>query len=250
MFAQKDHPSGFKKGVGNTLTTDNGPSLFTIMNTCVSRLGSNQLKAWLHQPISCLTELTRRHHMIEWCRNEKNAVNLTKFRASLKKIVNAGETYARLIRTRGKPSIWKIFKRSLYYTNDIADICIAMVKSNAPDIYGTVIEDIGKYSIVNREVYNMLHHINAIVDLDASMQTGLFTVRPELDPALDEKKKLFAKARDELEVNILDELRLLPPTIAEVTCHFVAEMGFMFGMIAFMHLFFHLSYYRLCIESI
>lgn len=212
---------------------DIGPSLFGIMNKCVSRLGSNQLKAWLYQPINDITELTRRYRMIEWCLNEKNAVNLTKFRAALKKIINAGELYARLIRTNGKPSVWKAFKRSLYYTNTIADICVALVKSNAPDIIGTVIEEFGKYSSENTNVYRMLKEIDAIIDLDSSMELGFFTVRTGLDENLDEKKELFSRATDELQANIRDEIRYLPSTILEVTCHFVAEMGFLFGKFTF-----------------
>ncbi|XP_055326091.1 mutS protein homolog 5-like [Sitodiplosis mosellana] len=228
VFAHKDHPSGFKRGASSAPTTDNGAlSLYGVMNTCVSRLGSNQLKVWLFQPVSDVTELRRRHRMIEWCRNEKNAVNLTKFRASLKKIVNAGELYAKLIRTRGKPSIWKVFKRSLYYANDIADICKALLRSNTPDIVETVIEDYGKYVNENTEVYNMLKHVDTIIDLDESIATGNFTIRTGLDTDLDGKKALFLKARDELQALMGDDLKQFPSGIKEATCHFVAEMGFL-----------------------
>lgn len=229
MFALKDHPSGFKRGLIRLPTGENFPSFFGVMNTCVSRIGSNQLRAWLFQPIGDVAEIASRHRMIEWCRNERNAVNLIKFRASLKQIVNIGELYGRLYRTNGKPNIWKLFKRSLFYTNEIADICVALVKSQAPDIVGTVIEELGKYSIENTEVYEMLKQINTIVDLDESMSNGMFCVRHELDPDLDAMKEQFLKAKDELEIIIKDDLRHLPPAIKEVTCHFVAELGFLIG---------------------
>lgn len=209
------------------------------MNTCVSRLGSNQLKAWLFQPISDVTELNRRHRMIEWCRNEKNAINLTKFRASLKKIVNAGELYAKLIRTRGKPTVWKVLKRSLYYANDIANICKALLRLNTADIVGTVIEDYGKYADENTEVHDMLKHIDTIIDLDESIATENFTIRIGLDKELDAKKEQFLRARDELQVLMGDDLKNLPFGVKEVTCHFVAEMGFLIGT------FFLFSFYFL-----
>ncbi|XP_031626619.1 mutS protein homolog 5-like [Contarinia nasturtii] len=228
VFAHKDHPSAFKKGASNT--SDNGPSLFGVMNTCVSRLGSNQLKTWLFQPTNVVDELSRRHRMIEWCRNEKNAVNLTKFRASLKKVSNTGELYARLIRTRGKPNVWKAFKRTLYYVKDIADICIALVRIKSPDIAGTVIEQFGVYSNENAAVCEMLKTINTIVDLDESTATGKFTVRPGLDKELDAKKEQFQIARDELRVLIKDDVLHLPPEIREITCHFVAELGFLIAI--------------------
>lgn len=201
-----------------------------MMNTCVSRLGSNQLKAWLYQPITVLDELKRRHRMIEWCRNEKNALNLTKFRAALKKTLNAGELYARLIKTRGKPNVWKLLKRTLYYADEIAAICVALLKSESPDIIGTVIEEIGMYSIENTEVHDMLKNIDTIIDLDESTKTGLFTIRPELDAGLDEKKEQYLKVKDEMLLKIRDELVHLPHTITELNCHHVAEMGFLIGI--------------------
>lgn len=229
MFALKDHPSGFKRGVTRLPPGENFPSFFGIMNSCVSRIGSNQLRAWLFQPIGDVVELARRHRMIDWCRNERNAVNLIKFRASLKQISNVGELYGRLYRTNGKPNIWKLLKRTLFYANEMIDVCVALVKSNARDIVGTVIEELGKYSIENTEVYEMLKQINTIVDLDESIENGIFCVRHGLDPELDAMKEEFLKAKDELQVIIKDDLRHLPPTIKEVTCHFVAELGFLIG---------------------
>lgn len=199
------------------------------MNTCVSRLGSNQLKAWLFQPINDVAELRRRHRMIEWCRNEKNAVNLTKFRASLMKLVNAGELYAKLIRSRGKPSVWKIFKRSLFYANDIANICKALLRSNTADVIDTVIEDYGKYSIENTQVFDLLQQIDTIIDLDESIVTGNFTVRRGLDTGLDAKKDEYLKGRDELQVLIRDDLQHFPSEVKEITCSFLPEMGFLMG---------------------
>lgn len=233
MFALKDHPSAFKKGAIHAPTNNNGPSLYGVMNSCVSRLGSNQLKTWLYQPINGIDELKRRHRMIEWCRNEKNAVNLTKFRAALKKIVSAGELYARLIRTRGKPSVWKIFKRTLYYTNEIAQICIALVKSTAPDCADTVIQDLGHFASENTEVRDMLTHIDTIIDLDASIETGLFCIRPGLDSSVDEKKEQLNSVANELVQKVQREFQTIgfPMLLPEFKCHCMPEMGFLIGNI-------------------
>lgn len=201
------------------------------MNTCVSRLGSDQLKTWLYQPINNIDELKRRHRMIEWCRNEKNAVNLTKFRAALKKIVSAGKLYGRLIRTRGKPNVWKLLKRSLYYTNEIGDICIAQVKSNSPDCVDTVIQEFADFVSVNTEVRDMLKHIDTIIDLDLSMESGLFNIRPGLDSNVDEKKQELDRVKDELLVKIQEEFMEinLAQLLPEFKCHCMPEMGFLIG---------------------
>lgn len=227
----KDHPSAFKKGATHAPTTNNGPSLYGVMNTCVSRLGSNQLKTWLYQPINGIDELRRRHRMIEWCRNEKNAVNLTKFRAALKKIVSAGELYARLIRTRGKPSVWKTFKRTLYYTKEIADICIALIKSKSPDCMDTVIQNLGNFASENTEVRDMLTHVDTIIDLDASVETGLFCIRSGLDSGVDEKKEQLNTVAHELLEKVQEEFQAidLPLLLTEFKCHCMPEMGFLIG---------------------
>lgn len=201
------------------------------MNSCVSRLGSNQLKTWLYQPINGIDELKRRHRMIEWCRNEKNAVNLTKLRAALKKISSAGELYARLIRTRSKPNVWKIFKRTLYYTNEIAEICIALVKSKAPDCIDTVIQDLGNFASENTEVHDMLTHINTIIDLDVSVETGLFCIRSGLDASVDEKKEQLNIVAGELVQKVQQEFMTIgfPVQLPEFKCHCMPEMGFLIG---------------------
>lgn len=206
------------------------------MNTCVSRLGSNQLKAWLYQPINGINELKRRHRMIVWCRDQKNAVNLTKFRAALKKIVSAGQLYARLIQTRGKPSVWKVFKRTLYYTNEIAEICIALVESKSADCVDTVIQEFGEFAIGNREVRDMLKHIDTIIDLDESMQTGTFTIRPGLDSNVDKKKEQFNKGKDDAQNIVHNELKALNLSALhpEFNFYFIPEMGFFIGNILFL----------------
>lgn len=202
------------------------------MNTCVSELGKTQLRAWLYQPTSNLPELARRHKMIEWCQNEKISVHLIKMRAALKQISNVGALYGRLIRTSGSPNVWKLFKRSLFYTNEVADICKALVKSKTSDIVGTIIEQYGKYAEDNKEVHKMLHKIDTIVDLEESLRAREFCVRYGIDPELDAEKEQFLEAKDEVRTLVVDDIRHLPPTIREFTVHLVAELGFLIGTIS------------------
>lgn len=234
MFALKDHPSGFKRGT-HAPTSNNGPSLFSVMNTCVTRLGSNQLRTWLYQPINSIDELARRHRMIEWCRNPQNNVDLTKFRAALKKIVSAGRLYAQLMRTRGKPNVWKLFKRTLFYTNEIAEICAALIKSKSPDCIDTIIQDISEFASEHTEVRDVLKHIDTIIDLDESINKGTFTVRPDLDPDLDNKKEQFNNGNQAMTEIVQVEFRAinLPLDLPEIKCHFVVEMGFLIGKFFF-----------------
>lgn len=232
VFSAKDHPSAFKKQTNDNNISDNSDSINGVMNTCASRLGSNQLKKWLYQPTRDLVELKSRYRMIGWCRNERNAVMLTKFRDSLKKITNTAETYAKLVRTRGKPSLWKVLKRSLYYANDVGSTCVTLAKRSSPDaidMTGTIIEEFGRYYDTNTDVFDLLVSLDKIIDLDESVRSGKFCVRFGLDADLDAKKKQSREFIEEMQVTLRAELAHddLPEVFREVKLFYVYEMGFL-----------------------
>lgn len=231
VFSATDHPSAFKKN-------SRGPkecsqSLFSLMNTCVSRYGSNQLKTWLYQPIREVNEIYLRLHTIEWLRDEKNAISVTLFRSSLKKINNAGELYARLVRTHGKISVWKAFKRTLYHTNNIGEICKTLLRTNATDVAGTHIERLGMFANANNELMNMLKHLDVIIDLEESLLRGRFCVKFGLDDDLDQKKVKLEEAINGFRDRIKRELRDLPGFAFNI--HHVTEMGFLIGVASLNH---------------
>lgn len=227
VFSSTDHPSAFKKTSDHMSSKENGTSLFTLMNGCVSKFGSNQLKTWLYQPIRDSNEISMRLRTIEWCRNERNAINMTTFRSALKKIANAGVLYGKLVKTHGKPTIWKAFKRTLYYANTIGEICKGLIQSNAADVKNTHIERFGLYSRENNELMNMLKHLDVIMDLEESLERGRFCIRYGLDDDLDVKKAKLNEAIDKFNDRIKGELHDLPE--CEFTVYHVNEMGFLLG---------------------
>lgn len=226
VFTATDHPSAFKKN--SRRPKEASQSLFSLMNTCVSRYGSNQLKTWLYQPIRDVDEIHLRLHTIEWLRDEKNAISITSIRSSLKKINNAGELYARLVRTHGKISVWKAFKRTLYHTNNIGEICKKLLRTNTADVAGTHIERLGMFANANNEVLNMLKHLDVIIDLEESLSRGRFCVKLGLDDELDQKKEKLFEAINGFRDRIKRELRDLPGF--EFIIHHVTEMGFLIGV--------------------
>lgn len=230
IFTVNDHPSAFKKSATSENMKQNGLSIFGLINAnCVSRLGSNQLKTWLYQPTRNIDELKYRYCMIAWCRNERNAVNKTKFRAALKRIHDASELYAKLIRTRGKPTLWRSFKQSLYFTNSIGEICVALIKSNATDIDGTLIQEFGHFAEANNQVHELLVHLNLIIDFDESLKSGKFAVRSGLDSVLDEKKDKFRAITDEMQTKVRIELenQHLSECFHNIQVMYLQEMGFL-----------------------
>lgn len=226
-FSVVDHPSAFKKNAEPMSSKDSGQSLFGLMNSCVSRYGSYQLKTWMYQPIRDADEISLRLRTIEWCRNEKNAVNMTAFRSALRKVSNAGELYAKLVKTRGRPTIWKAFKRTLYHANSIGEICKSLVRTTAPDVMNTHIHRFGIYSEENVALQSALNHLDTIMDMQESLNRKRFCIKYGLDGDLDGKKDRLAAALDAFKAKLKEEFHDLPDI--EFTIHYVTEMGFLIG---------------------
>lgn len=227
IFAPKDHPSAFKK---NTRTSAReGLSFFGVMNSCVSRIGSDELKSWLQQPSRDFVELNNRYDLIEWCRNEKNITQVAKLKGFLRNVSNVGELYMKLANKRGKPTIWRNLKKTLYYAHSVGVFCAELLAQRPGDIKETVIKAFGKYAQENETVSNILTHIDIIVDLNESLKLGRFCVRYGLDTELDQKKDKLHEVIDILSRSAQDEIRHLPEIVVELTVHFVSEMGFLVG---------------------
>lgn len=227
IFAAKDHPSGFKmRAIGST---KEGLSFFNIMNTCVSRIGTNELKMWLQRPTRDIQELHKRYKTIDWCRNETNFIQMTKLKGFLKNIGNIGELYFKLCSTNGKPTIWKAFKQSIYYANCAGIVCGQSIEANLPGLEHTIPYEFGIYVKQNEIIESMLNHIDIIVDLEESLKLAKFCVKYGLDPDLDSKKDKILQVISMVTDKAAEEINSLPEFIHELTVHFVSEMGFLIG---------------------
>lgn len=50
--------------ITETLRADNGPTLFSIMDRCLTSMGSRMLKHWLHHPLRDMQKAVRRHQAV------------------------------------------------------------------------------------------------------------------------------------------------------------------------------------------
>lgn len=224
IFAPKDHPSGFK--MSDNEPASEGLSLYSLMNTCVSRMGSNELKLMLQRPTRDFQELQKRFSTIEWLRNENNMIQLTKFNLYLKNIGNVGDIYAKLVRTHGKPSIWKSFRRTIFSAKCLGELCLELFDADSND---TIISEFGGIFKDNHSCEYILKLVDIIVDLEESLKLSKFCVKFGLDAKLDEMKDSFFKVIQLLSSKIESEINSLPEFINEVTVHYVNEMGFLIG---------------------
>lgn len=227
IFAAKDHPSGFKMCAYGS--SKEGCSFYNIINNCVSRIGSNELKIMMQRPTRDVNELQLRFATIEWCRMEQNATHLTRIKSYLRNVGNIGELYGKLVKAQDQPMLWKSFKRTLYYANCVWEYCVHLIATKMPDIDGTLIAQIGNHMKDNNVLENMLNHIEIIVDLEESLKLSKFCVNFGLDDELDAKKDTFFKVINLLSAKTAEEINNLPEYVNELTVHCVNEMGFLIG---------------------
>lgn len=227
IFAAKDHPSGFK--MCSTGSSKEGHSFYSIINNCVSVIGANELRTLMQRPTRDLNELHLRFATIEWCRLEQNATHLTRIKCCLKNVGNIGELYGKLVKSQDQPTLWKSFKRTLYYANCIWEYCVHLIAINASNIDGTLIKQIGEHMKDGNVLENMLNHIDIIVDLEESLKLSKFCVNFGLDAELDAKKDKFSEVINVLSAKATEEINNLPAYVHELTVHCVNEMGFLIG---------------------
>lgn len=227
IFAAKDHPSGFKMcSIGSS---KEGCSFYNIINQCVSRIGSNELKILMQRPTRDMNELLLRFATIEWCRMEQNATHLTRIKSYLKNVGNIGELYGKLVKAQDQPMLWKSLKRTLHYANCIWEYCVHLIATKVPNVEGTLIKQIGEHMDDNNVLENMLDHIGIIVDLEESIKLSKFCVNFGLDTELDAKKDKFFKVINSLSAKAAEDINNLPEYVHELTVHCVNEMGFLIG---------------------
>ena len=227
VFAPRDHPSAFKKSSHGSLKE--GLSLYSIMNTCVSRIGSNTLRMMLQQPIRDLEELNLRHDTIEWCRKDRNSLLTGKFQTFLRGICNIGELFSKLVASRGKPALWKTFQRAIHHGHMIGVICADLVQTKPQEVQNTVLEQLGKFTLENQTIEGILQNMNVIIDLEESLKNGKFCVNFGLDTELDQKKEKLMEVLQILTDTARREIINSPDFVRELTVHFVHEMGFLIG---------------------
>lgn len=227
VFNLKDHPSGFKKSSYGSKRE--GFSLYSMMNKCASSIGSNELKMILQQPIRDMAELRARHATIEWLMDEKNGGLMVKLRSGLHNISNLSDLFQKLASTGGKPTIFRNFKRSLYYAKGVGDICIEAMENGAAAVMNTIIEELGNFIKERKDVGDVLLSVNLIVDLEEGLKIGRFCVKYGLYEELDAKKQKIHEVIDVLKQAAHDEIKTLPLNVNEITVHFVHELGFLLG---------------------
>ncbi|XP_043255109.1 mutS protein homolog 5-like [Colletes gigas] len=174
----KDHPSLFK--FGKTTTTTKGASLFSLFNRyCQSRPGSQFLWKTLRHPTRNVSVLQQRLNAIAFFldpNNQSVVENLSSCLKHVYRLTNA--VLACCSGPQAKASNWYKLHKTVSHVICIGDICEDY--AGRLELFKRIAE-----SVTNETQY-VKYFIEYIVDFGESRREGTLTVKPNVDPLLDE----------------------------------------------------------------
>ncbi|XP_061003045.1 mutS protein homolog 5 isoform X4 [Dama dama] len=195
IFKSESHPSVYKVASG----LKEGLSLFGILNRCRCKWGEKLLRLWFTRPTQDLGELNSRLDVIQFFLLPQHLDMAQMLHRLLGHIKNVPLILKRMKLSHTKVSDWQVLYKTVYSALGLRDACRSLPQS------------IQLFRDIAQEFSDDLHHIASligkVVDFEGSLAENRFTVLPNIDPEIDEKKRrlmglpsfLTEVARKELE---------------------------------------------------
>uniref|UniRef100_A0A3Q2XU02 MutS protein homolog 5 n=1 Tax=Hippocampus comes TaxID=109280 RepID=A0A3Q2XU02_HIPCM len=217
IFKSELHPSVYKLHSGEK----EGFSLYGILNCCSCRFGSKLLR-WFLRPTVDLAVLRRRQEVIRFFTSPRNSDFLNTLRASLRNIRNIPTLLRRMSLSHTKVTDWQ----SLYKTVCNA-VCIRDTVCHLPQsiqLFRDISEGLGD------DLQHIASLISRVVDFETSVVENRFTIKPNIDPAIDEKKRQMAGLSDFLTDVARRELAHLDASIPSCCVIYIPLIGFLLSV--------------------
>ncbi|XP_056673878.1 mutS protein homolog 5 isoform X4 [Monodelphis domestica] len=218
IFKSEIHPSVYKMASG----LKEGLSLFGILNRCRSKGGEKLLRLWLMRPTQDLEELNSRLDVIQFFLLPQNLEMALTLHGLLSHIKNVPLILRRMLLSHTKVSDWRILYKTAYSALGLRDTCRSLPQS------------IRLFRDIAQEFSDDLHHIacliNKVVDLESSIAENRFTVRPNIDPDIDEKKRKLMGLPSFLTEVARKELETLDSRIPSCCVLYIPLIGFLLSI--------------------
>ncbi|XP_069742144.1 mutS protein homolog 5 isoform X2 [Narcine bancroftii] len=215
IFKSEVHPSVYKLASG----LKEGLSLFGIMNRCKSQWGTKLMRLWFMRPTKNLEELNKRMDIIQFFMLARNTEIVQTLQDCLKHIRNVPMILKRMTLTYTKVSDWQALYKTVYNAVCIGDVCKSLPRS------------IELFTKISQTFTDDLHYIasliSKVVDFEGSNTENRFIVRPNVDPAIDEKKRQLMGLSDFLTEVARNELTLLDSRIPSCCVIYIPLIGFL-----------------------
>ncbi|XP_054903935.1 mutS protein homolog 5 isoform X2 [Poeciliopsis prolifica] len=218
IFKSDLHPSVYKLQSGEK----EGLSLYGILNRCRSKFGSKLLRQWFLRPTRDLAVLYRRQEVIRFFTSPRNSDILNTLQASLRNIRNIPGVLRRMTLSSTKVTDWQTLYKTVY-----SAVCIRDSMRHLP-------QSIQLFREISEKLSEDLHYIaaliNKVVDFDASLEENRFTVKPNVDPSIDEKKRRMMGLSDFLTDVARRELEHLDSRISSCCVIYLPLIGFLLSV--------------------
>nr|XP_055053213.1 mutS protein homolog 5 isoform X2 [Misgurnus anguillicaudatus] len=215
IFKSELHPSVYKLQFGEK----EGMSLYGVLNRCRSRFGSQLLRQWFHRPTRDLNVLKRRQEVIRFFTSPRNSSDLSTLQGCLRNIKSISVLLQRMSLSNTKVIDWQSLYKTVY-----SAVCIV-------DTVRTLPQNIQLFSEISENFTNDLFYIatfiSKVVDFEASIAENRFTVKPNIDPVIDEKKRRMMGLPDFLTDVARAELETLDPRFTTCSVIYLPLIGFL-----------------------
>nr|XP_037861849.1 mutS protein homolog 5 isoform X2 [Chlorocebus sabaeus] len=197
IFKSESHPSAYKVASG----LKEGLSLFGILNRCRCKWGEKLLRLWFTRPTHDLGELNSRLDVIQFFLLPQNLDMAQMLHRLLGHIKNVPTVYGAL---------------------GLRDACRSLPQS------------IQLFRDIAQEFSDDLHHIASligkVVDFEGSLAENRFTVLPNIDPEIDEKKRRLMGLPSFLTEVARKELENLDSRIPSCSVIYIPLIGFLLSI--------------------
>uniref|UniRef100_A0A3B3TXS7 MutS protein homolog 5 n=1 Tax=Poecilia latipinna TaxID=48699 RepID=A0A3B3TXS7_9TELE len=208
IFKSDLHPSVYKLQSGEK----EGLSLY----------GKRLRWQWFLRPTQDLAVLYRRQEVIRFFTSPRNSDVLNTLQASLRNIRNIPGVLRRMTLSSTKVTDWQCLYKTVY-----SAVCIRDSMRHLP-------QSIQLFWEISEKLSEDLHYvaalINRVVDFDASLEENRFTVKPNVDPAIDEKKRRMMGLSDFLTDVARRELEHLDSRISSCCVIYLPLIGFLLSV--------------------
>uniref|UniRef100_A0A452FBP6 MutS protein homolog 5 n=1 Tax=Capra hircus TaxID=9925 RepID=A0A452FBP6_CAPHI len=218
IFKSESHPSVYKVASG----LKEGLSLFGILNRCRCKWGEKLLRLWFTRPTQDLGELNSRLDVIQFFLLPQNLDMAQMLHRLLGHIKNVPLILKRMKLSHTKVSDWQVLYKTVYSALGLRDACRSLPQS------------IQLFRDIAQEFSDDLHHIASligkVVDFEGSLAENRFTVLPNIDPEIDEKKRRLMGLPSFLTEVARKELENLDSRIPSCSVIYIPLIGFLLSI--------------------
>ncbi|KAJ3598138.1 hypothetical protein NHX12_001652 [Muraenolepis orangiensis] len=218
IFKSELHPSVYKLQSGEK----EGLSLYGILNRCKCKFGSRLLRRWFMRPTRDMSVLSRRQEAIRFFASPRNSDTAGTLQSLLRNIRNIPTLLRRMSLSHTKVADWQSLYKTVY-----SAVCIRDTMRLLPQSVG-LFREIGES--FSDDLQYIVSLISKVVDFESSSTESRFTIKPNVDPAVDEKKRKMMGLSDFLTDVARRELEHLDSRIPSCCVIYIPLIGFLLSV--------------------